>query len=76
MINPEAIQEWKVNPVTVQVMALLEKEKNRILESMGNGHFLNLENMEESFGNAAKCIGEIQGISRFFDLLEEERADE
>jgi len=76
MINPEALEEWKANPITLQVMKLLEQEKQNLLEGMGNGHFLNLENMEESFGNAAKCVGVVEGISRFFDLLEERREDE
>ena len=72
MINPEAVQEWRANPVTMEMMVLLGKEKQRLLEAMGNGHYLNLENMEESFGNAAKCVGMVEGIDRFFNLIKEE----
>ncbi len=76
MINPEALEEWKANPMTRQVMALLNEEKQNLLVSMGMGHFLNLENMEESFGNAAKNVGVIEGIDKFFNLLEREVEDE
>jgi hypothetical protein len=71
-MNPEALEEWRGNPITRQVMELVKEEKQRLLESMGNGHFLNLENMEESFGNAAKCVGVVEGVGMFFSLLDRE----
>ena len=72
MINPEAKQEWLSNPVTLEVLVLLGKEKQRLLESMGNGNFLNLESMEESFGNAAKNVGVVEGIDLVVELLQED----
>jgi len=71
MINPEAVQEWNANPVTVEMMGLLEKEKTRIMESMANGHFLNLDSMETTFGDYANAVGEVAGINRIFTLLQE-----
>ena len=72
MINPEAVQEWKANPVTMEMMTLLENERQRLMESMANGHFLNLENPMGSFGSAAKIVGEIEGINTAVKLLQEE----
>ena len=71
-MSPEAKQEWKGSPVTIEMMDILEKEKQRLMEAMGNGNFLNLENMQESFGATAKCIGEIAGIDTACKLLQEE----
>jgi hypothetical protein len=72
MINPEAKQEWRGNPVTIEMMELLEQEKQRLMESMGYGHFLNLDNPMGSFGSAAKTVGAIEGINTVFKLLQEE----
>ena len=72
MINPEAAQEWKANPVTMEMLAVLENEKQRLMESMANGHFLNLDNPMGSFGSAAKIVGEIEGINTAVKLLQEE----
>ena len=71
MINPEAVQEWMANPVTIEMMGMLKKEKQSILESIGQGHFFTPENMEETFGNTSKVIGVIEGIDKFFNLLKE-----
>ena len=76
MINPEAMQECKANPITIEFMALLEKEKQMLLEAMGNGHFLNLENMAESFGAAAKNVGIVEGLDKISELLEREEENE
>jgi len=75
MVNPEAVQEWKANPVTLAMMELIEQEKQRLMEAMANGHFLNLENMEESFGNTAKFVGKCEGLDTLKNIVEEE-ADE
>jgi hypothetical protein len=72
MINPEAVQEWKANPVTMEMMVLLEQEKQRLMESMANGHFLNMDNPMGSFGEAAETVGEIKGINQAVKLLSEE----
>jgi len=72
MINPESIQEWKANPVTMEMMGALEKEKQRLMEAMGNGSFLNLDNPMGSFGEAAGMVGEIAGINTACKLLQEE----
>ena len=72
MINPEATQEWKANPVTIEMMGVLEQEKQRLMESMANGHFLNLVNPMGSFGSAVKIVGEIEGINQAVKLLQEE----
>jgi hypothetical protein len=72
MINPEAVQEWRANIVTIEMVALLEKEKQRLMEAMGNGNFLNLENMQESFSATAKCVGVIEGIDTACKLLQED----
>lgn len=71
MINPEAVQEWRGNPVTIEMLKLLEEEKQRIMEAMGSGQFMNLENMHEAFGSMAKAVGEVSGINRVFQLLQE-----
>ena len=71
MVNPEAVQEWRGNPVTIEMLNLLSQEKDRIMESMASGHLLNMDSMEESFGNTAHAVGEIAGISRVFELLQE-----
>ncbi len=76
MIHSEALEEWKANPVTRQVMQLLEEAKQQLLEEMGRGNYLNLQSMEESFGNTAKAVGVVEGIDRFFNLLEKESEDE
>ena len=72
MINPESVQEWRGNPVTIEMLQLLEQEKARIMEAMANGNFLNMDSMEYSFGNTAHAVGEIAGINRVFQLLQEE----
>ena len=71
MINPEAKEEWKSNPVTLEMLVVIEQEKTRLVEAMGNGNFLNLENMQESFGAMAQCIGEIAGLNTASKLLQE-----
>lgn len=70
MTNPEEIQEWRSNPVTLEMMVLIEREKQRLMESMGHGHFLNLDNPMGSFGSAAKTVGAIEGINTVFKLLQ------
>ena len=72
MINPEAAEEWRGNPVTISMMELLEQERQRLMESMANGHFLNLDNPMGSFGSAAKTVGAIEGINQAVKLLQEE----
>lgn len=72
MASPEAMQEWKANPVTIDVMALLENEKKRIMELMGNGFFLQLDSKDATFANIAKQVGVIEGIDKVFELLEED----
>jgi hypothetical protein len=42
------------------------------MESMANGHFLNLDNPMGSFGSAVKIVGEIEGINQAVKLLQEE----
>ena len=72
MINPEAREEWKGNPVTLEMLSVLEQEKQRLMEAMGNGNFLNLESMQESFGSTAKAVGAIEGIDIAAKLLKED----
>ena len=76
MISPEAMQEWASNPMTIAFLELLEAEKQRIMEGLGNGHFLNFDNPTGSFGNAAHSVGEISGINRVFQLIQETTHDD
>jgi hypothetical protein len=76
MVNPEAVQEWHASPVTIEMMELLKKEQDRLMKSMAQGHFLNMDNPMGSFGSAAKTVGSIEGIATVFKLLSKEGADE
>jgi len=72
MVNPEAVQEWKANPVTMAMMEAIEEYKQNLLYAMAQGHYYNPESMEETFGNTAKFCGEVQGIETLKRIITEE----
>jgi len=72
MINLESKQEWQANPVTMEMMKLIEVEKQRLIKGLADGNYLNLQSMEGSFGETARCVGEIAGITSVENLLSKE----
>ena len=55
------LAEWKLHPVSIELTELMTGELDRIKQGMAAGHYLNLEDMHETFGSTAKAVGQIEG---------------
>lgn len=69
MIPKDLLEEWKHYEITGQVIAAMEKEKERLLTAMELGHFVNPSDMEETFGGVTKASGKMEGLNTFFEII-------
>lgn len=67
MISKEAFNAWKEHPVTAYIIKEMQEVRNEVNEALATGAFLNLSDMESTFGNVSKATGYISGLDEFLN---------
>lgn len=75
-IPKDELERWKLNSVSIEVTRLLQEGRDHLTEAIASGQFLNLENMQETFGMTAKVLGEIDGINHYFEIIEGDKDED
>jgi len=69
-IPKDELARWKLDSVSIELTRMMQEGLDILMEAMASGQFLNLENMQETFGMTAKAAGEIDGINHYFEIIE------
>jgi len=69
-IPKDELARWKLDSVSIELTRLMQEGLDILMEAMASGQFLNLENMQETFGMTAKALGKKNGINHYFEIIE------
>ena len=71
-ITKEQFAEWRNSAVTVEVMKLIEEQRDTIVEFLANGGTLN----KSSAVSTDFVVGRIQGLNELLNIEYEESSEE
>jgi len=75
-IAKEDLDQWKIHPITKEVMAIIRDWRGAYAESLAMGGTFDPDSMEITFGNTAKTIGVIEGLDRILNIAITEGEDD
>ena len=67
-ITKEDLEQWKVHPITVEVMGIIKDWRDDYMNSLARGSTFNPDSMEITFGNTAKAVGIIEGLDQILNI--------
>ena len=67
-ITKEDLEQWKVHPITVEVMGIIKDWRDDYMNSLARGSTFNPDSMEITFGNTAKSVGIIEGLDQILNI--------
>ena len=75
-IPKDELERWKLDSVSIEVTRLMQEGRDHLMGAIASGQFLNLENMQETFGMSSKVLGEIAGINHYFEIIEGDKDED
>jgi len=74
-MTKEQFHEWKNNPTTIEIYKVLTSLKESLQEGLASGQTL-CTTADETHGNTARMIGNIEGLNQILNMTYKDEGEE